>query len=452
MTYRHLEALLPTYKGLEWQDLELPRQVCPWPVQIASDLALDHLEERDQIREHSPVCEDNWQWPKNDIVVFTDLHADGDAFVSSLVASGYITKHGPEDSDFILTKRGKKCRFVINGDCFDKGPSNLRLLQLIHQLMNQKAKLKIIAGNHDIRFAIGMRSLKNRSNPLLSHLFIRMAPKGASFFKEIYDDYIIHMPLKKRVKLGETLSDNEVRQRLYPNADWENLFRKAAKGLIKDSKIEKEIDGVHKKQIRFEGRCKELGMTLPMAYAAINYWQDLFLSSKGEFSWFFKKMKLMYANGSFLFMHAGIDDVMAKRLIKKGVDGLNKKFHKELKQDPFNLYYGPMGNIFRTKYRENDHDFTREGANILTNCGYKAIVQGHCNRHQGQELVVRYGLLNFECDASLDIQTRIKEGLVGKGAATTLIKKSGVILGISVDYPFVKAYLPDAELATQRLQ
>lgn len=452
MTYSHLDALVPTYKGLEWQGLELPKQVCPWPAQLASELVLEHLDEHEQIHDHSLICEDNWQWPKKDIVVFTDLHADGDAFVSSLVASGYVMKHGPDDADFKLTKRGRKCRFVINGDCFDKGPSNLRLLQLIHKLISQKAKIKIIAGNHDIRFAIGMRSLQDRSNPLLSHLFIRMAPKGASFFKEIYDKYVTSLPMKKRIKLGEFVSDEEVRRNLYPGDSWENKFRKAAKGLIKDKKIEKEIVAVNEKIVRYEDRCEELGMSLPMAYAAINQWQKLFLKPKGKFSWFFKKMKLMYADGSFLFMHAGIDDIMAKRLKQKGVDNLNTQFHKALISDPFNLYYGPMGNMFRTKYRESDHDFTRIGAEILTASGYKAIVQGHCNRHHGQQLVVRHGLLNFECDASLDSQTRIKEGLVGRGAATTLIKKSGVVLGISVDYPFVKAYLPDNELHTQWLQ
>jgi len=151
-------------------------------------------------------------------------------------------------------------------------------------------------------------------------------------------------------------------------------------------------------------------------------------------------------------MHAGIDDVMAKRLRQKGAKRLNKKFHKTLEKDPFKLYYGPMGNIFRTKYRENDYEFSISGARILKDCGFKAIVQGHCNRHNGQQLVVRHGLLNFECDASLDSQTRIKEGLPGRGAAATIIKKSGVVLGISVDHPYIKAYVPSAERIKLKLQ
>lgn len=447
MQHHHLEALVPDYQGLEWQELNLPKQACPWQAQLASDVATQSDDS-----EHHVIHEDNWRWPKKDIVVFTDLHADGHAFVNSLVASGYIYKHGPRDDEFKITKRGKKCLFIINGDCFDKGPSNLHLLRLMHQLIKQKAKIKIIAGNHDIRFAIGVRSLKQHDNPLMSHLFLRMAPKGASFFKEIYNEYVMNMSYSEREKLGESLSEDEVRSKLYPDSYWEIQFRRAAQSLIKDAKIEKEIKNIKEKIKRFESRLQELNMTLQMVYAAIRKWQELFLTSNGEFSWFFRKMKLLYACNSFLFMHAGIDDEMAKRLKRYGAKNLNKKFHKTLQKNPFELYFGPMGNIFRTKYRENDHEFTKVGARVLKNCGYKAIVQGHCNRYHGQQLVVRHGLLNFECDASLDALTRTKEGLSGRGAAATIIKKSGMVLGVSVDYPFVKVYVPEAELENHKLQ
>lgn len=432
------KSLVPTYKGLEWQGLSLPSELRAWSIEKQSEPT-------------SPLCsgklhkQNKWKWPDNDIVVFTDLHADGHAFVSSLVASGYITKFGAQDKDFSLTKRGRKCRFIINGDCFDKGPSNLGLLRLIKQLMAQKAKVKIIAGNHDIRFAIGVRALGAHKDPLMSHLFIRMAPKGASFFKEIYETYVADLSELQRHQLGESLSDNEVRQQLYPDSAWPENFKLKAKTLIKFSKIEKEIENAKEKQQRFEDRCAELGLTLPQAYAAINMWKQLFLSKKGEFSWFYRKMKLMYEKGSFLFLHAGLDNTIAKQIKKKGVNKLNKKFHKLLNKDPFNLYYGTMGNVFRTKYREGDHIFTSKGADILKRCGFTAIVQGHINRLKGQQLVMRHGLFNFECDASLDSQTRKNEGLAGKGAATTLIKSSGVVLGISVDFPYIKSYRPGSK-------
>lgn len=439
MQAHNIQEMVPNYKGLEWQGLglDLPTQISLWQTQDASV-----HEQHETISYTRQARHHDWHWPKHDIAIFTDLHADGHAFVNSLIASGYINKTGPDDADFLLTKKGRKCLFIINGDCLDKGPSNLELLRLINQLREQKAKLKIIAGNHDIRFLVGLRALEDQKNPLYSHLFIRMAPKGVSFFKEIYENYIADLSEKQRAALGESLDETTIRQHLYPDENWPETFRKHAKGLIKDAKIDKEITDVIKKQKRFEVRCEELGLSLPMAYAAINYWKKLFLEKKGEFSWFYREMKLLHTSGSFLFVHAGIDDVMAKQLKNKGSKALNRKFYKTLKKDLFKLYYGHMGNMFRTKYRNSDHDFSRTGAQCLKDAGYYAIVQGHCNRHEGQQLVERYGLLNFECDASLDEQTRSKEGLLGRGAATTLIKPSGAVLGISVDFPFVKAYSP----------
>lgn len=439
MQDHYIQAMVPDYKGLEWQGqgLELPTQISHWQTQEALD-----LEQHEIYAYKARQASHAWRWPKRDIAVFTDLHADGHAFVNSLIASGYIKKFGPDDSDFMLTKKGRKCHFIINGDCFDKGPSNLNLLRLIHQLRQQKAKVKIIAGNHDIRFLVGLSALDNQDNPLYSHLFIRMAPKGVSFFKEIYETYIAHLSDQERLELGEGLDETAIRNHLYPDANWPEQFRIHAKGQIKDAKIQKEIEDVQKKQKRFESQCAKFELSLPMAFAAINYWKKLFLEKKGEFSWFYRKMKLLHTSGSFLFVHAGIDDVMAHKLKNKGAKALNRKFHQALKKDLFKLYYGHMGNMFRTKYRLSDHDFTKSGAKTLKTAGYYAIVQGHCNRHEGQQLVNRYGLLNFECDASLDEQTRLKEGLSGRGAATTLIRSSGAVLGISVDYPYVKAYTP----------
>ena len=53
---------------------------------------------------------------------------------------------------------------------------------------------------------------------------------------------------------------------------------------------------------------------------------------------------------------------------------------------------------------------------------------------------MREGLLNFQCDCSVDINTRGVLGLEGKGGAVTIFRKDGVALGISADYPHVKVF------------
>jgi hypothetical protein len=74
-----------------------------------------------------------------------------------------------------------------------------------------------------------------------------------------------------------------------------------------------------------------------------------------------------------------------------------------------------------------------------------AIVHGHKNILRGQRLVLRKGVLNFECDASIDENTRVLEGLSGPGAAVTVFRPDARILAVSTDYPFVKVFDP-AEL------
>ena len=436
-----IDSLKPEYRGLEWQNIELPTEVKTWiprgNLQLQADL---QTVSRFDVsgKQH---CQ--WRWPKRDICVFTDLHADADAFISSLVASGCAAKTGAMDSDLKLTKQGKNALLIINGDCFDKGPSNLRLLRMIKQVKTLGARLKIIAGNHDIRFLAGIRSLDNHDNPLLSHFFIRMAPKGITFLKEIYANYLAHLAPKKRSAYGENLSAQQVRDRLYPAADWEQLFPGQAAAVMNDYSIGKEVAKIRNKQRAFEALCLDHGLTLSMAYAAVNKWRELFLDKKGEFAWFFRDMKLLHVEASFLFAHAGVDDIIARQLRKKGTKYLNKCFHKSLKTDLFKLYYSPLGNVFRSKYREGDWQFTGKGAAELNAINIQAIVHGHVNHHRGQEMFVRHGIVNFECDASLDYATRRKEGLEGRGAAATLIKKEGCIFGVSVDYPYIKAFTPE---------
>jgi hypothetical protein len=49
-------------------------------------------------------------------------------------------------------------------------------------------------------------------------------------------------------------------------------------------------------------------------------------------------------------------------------------------------------------------------------------------------------MLNFECDASVDCNTRELEGLDGWGGAATVFEPKGRIFAISTDYPYVKVF------------
>ena len=63
--------------------------------------------------------------------------------------------------------------------------------------------------------------------------------------------------------------------------------------------------------------------------------------------------------------------------------------------------------------------------------------------HFGQRLSLRKSLINFECDTSLDRNTRKLEKVRGRGAAVTILEPDGHVLGISSDYPHIKVFDPE---------
>ena len=119
---------------------------------------------------------------------------------------------------------------------------------------------------------------------------------------------------------------------------------------------------------------------------------------------------------------------------------MNKQFSKQIKGLPFEFYYGAIASVVRTKYRAVDMPLTSKGANEAHEQGIHAIVHGHRNLHFGQRIAVRKGLLNFECDTTMDINSRLKEDVPGHGAGVTVILPEKIILGISTDYKHVKVF------------
>lgn len=430
------------YQGLEWFSCALPSEIEPWPRSRGLWIDVDAEDDQDDCArgavEHYARSK-MWIWGGRRVYFFCDIHADADAFLLSLVASGGVRKTGPADADFELTDEGHKALFIIGGDCFDKGPLNLRLLEAIHQLYLKGADIQLLAGNHDIRTYLGIYYAESK-DPLLDHLFVRMGKKTVPLLKEIYDTFIAD----RNEQLSFVQADTPIHAMLFPDASWYEAFPKAAAGWIPEEKLWKEVRRIREKSLEFEERAAAFGLTLSQVYESVKKFRELFFEPGGRYAWFFDEMKLAHQEGSYLFLHAGVDDEVAWLIHDHGVDFVNDEFRRMLEEDPFALYHGVLGNAFRTKYRPFDYPLTDSGVDALHRSSIYAIVHGHKNLCQGQRLVIREGMLNFECDASVDCNTRIIEHLYGPGAAVVVFTESGRVNAISTDYPYIKSFHPGA--------
>ncbi len=423
------------YQGLHWRPVRLPRSEEQWLMPKSGLCVGTHrdpeeptLEEVQRYAKGKP-----WVWPDERVCFISDVHADADAFLRCLVATGGVRLTGPGDHDFELTDEGRKSVFVLGGDCFDKGPSNLRLLRTLSHFRQLGPNLKILAGNHDLRLLLGI-AYAERREPTLDHLFVRLGKKTMKLFAEVYDEYVRHDPD------AEFLSDEEFKARYYPQESWYEDFPLAIRGTIPEPKIAKEVLRIRQKSGEIEAMATQLGMRLGMLHAVLKKCEELFLSPGGEFHWFFEEMTLAYRRGSFLFVHAGVDEVAAACLAESGVAGLNHWFAELKEHDLFALYHGSVGNVFRTKYRDIDFAMGDSGRAALARAGIYAIVHGHRNLLRGARISLRAGILNFECDASVDTNTRALEGLEGPGAAALVFEPEGKACAMSSDYPFIRVF------------
>ena len=131
-------------------------------------------------------------------------------------------------------------------------------------------------------------------------------------------------------------------------------------------------------------------------------------------------MRLAARRGSFLFVHAGLDDRTATMLRDHGTSHVNQLFQSQLFGSPFEFYFGPVANAVRTKYRQVDMPLSAMGQHQAERAGIHAIVHGHRNLHRGQRLTMRQGILHFECDITMDRASRAKEGLTASAPAPPL--------------------------------
>lgn len=388
---------------------------------------------REEIRDYA--AGKPWVWPRRTVHFLCDLHADADAFLRSLSACGAIERLGPADDEFEITAAGRQATLVVGGDCLDKGPSNLRLLRVLRALLDKGADLDILAGNHDVRALVGLSSVGRKDDPRYAHLFVRMGRKTVPLLREIHDEYLAGGDEGHEVR-----GESEIRAFLFPDESWYREFPAAVAGSVRAAKLAKEIRRIREKTMEFEQRAAELGLTMAQAYAAVRKSVDLFLTPDGEFSWFYRRMRIARREGSFLFVHAGLDDATAAILRWEDVAGLNRRFRRLLEEDLFGLYHGPIGNAFRTKYRDEDLPMSEHGVASAHAAGVYAVVHGHRAITRGQRLVLRGGLLNFECDVSVDTNTRELFGLEGPGYGVVTFLPDGRIVARSADYPHVKVF------------
>ncbi|WP_342892805.1 metallophosphoesterase family protein [Roseibium sp. AS2] len=439
MTHMPLSPLLPPIAHDDAIDLGLPQSCVPWPLdkpvqrQTAAAQVPDLVGSLARANDLGP-----WDWPDKPVVFISDLHADAESLLRSLVAASAIRRTGDGLTEFELTVFGRASQIIIGGDCLDKGPSNLDLLDSLAWLMKSGADVVLLAGNHDLRLYLGLEALTVKRGALNAHMFVRMGKKVMPLLREVFDRHV-----DPDAPLDSIPDEATCRKLMIPGKKWTRAFPKAAAGSMNDAAIAKEMARLKKKTDRFAVHAAETGLTMRQLYAAALKCRDLFVEPDGRYGWFFRTMKAVHQSGSLLFVHAGIDDQMAAQISRKGVAHVNRRFRKESREDPFEFYCGTVANLMRTKYRDVDHPLTETGVDDLHLAGIKLLVQGHVNQHDGQQLKSKHGLLHLEADVTLDRHSRSTEGLEGIGTGATIIHPHGTILGISRDYPHAKLFNPE---------
>lgn len=431
---------VPDYRGHKWIPFVLPGKSTPWPCVAGRSSRKQRLLARGIARAvtraagHRP-----WRWPREPVFFIADPHADAAAFSASLAGSGGIRRTGSRPSDFELTETGRKATFVIGGDCLDKGPGNLQLLHTIRALRETGARVKLLAGNHDMRLWMGMRVLGATPDPRTEHFLVRMGPKVVPLLKEVRQHYL------SKGSPGQVVPRNRAcRHALFPRKSWFEEFPRVAGWVMPEPTVQRELLRMRRKVDSFEAACHGAGLTWRDVYATLQRCRELFVADDGEFSWFYRDMQLAHRAGSFLFVHAGLNDRVATMIEEQGIGHLNRLYRQQMRHDPFEFYYGPLANMMRTKYRPVDMPLSRRGVDAVHRHGLYAVIHGHRNHTAGQRIVLRKGMIHIESDTTLDRNSRRKEGLDGYGAGVTIVSPSGQISGVSIDYPQVKVFDPES--------
>ncbi|MDX1669782.1 MAG: hypothetical protein R3194_10210, partial [Limnobacter sp.] len=282
----------------------------------------------------------------------------------------------------------------------------------------------MIAGNHDLRLWMGLNAVLNSTVSDL-HFFVRMMPKVLPLFIEA-----LGMPEAGLFPVSNLPNEASCRDLLMPPRAWAEAFKTLNAGRLSGKAIQKELDRTAKKVEQLPQKLRECGLSFRQLYRATQVCRFLFLNPQGRYAWFFREMKLIHREGSFVFVHAGLCNEVASLLSTEGCEAINTKFDQLVHSDDLSaVYFGPLFNTVRTKYRDTDYDLTQHNVEQLFACGIHAVVHGHRSRQQGQRLTLRKGIIHFEADITLDINSRRNENLQGQGAGALVIDPSGEVRG-----------------------
>ncbi|HBP19309.1 MAG TPA: hypothetical protein DEA08_16155 [Planctomycetes bacterium] len=347
-----------------------------------------------------------WAWPSVPLLFLSDLHADAEAFARSLALAEL--------------ERVPAAKVVVGGDLLDKGPDELALLRALGELRRER-ELILLLGNHDLRFELALRHMGAR-DPRRSHFVVRLGLKGLRFLRRLYRQAGAPPPAR-----GEA----EARARLDLPAGWAEGFRAEIGAALPPAGLEREITRAHAKAAALADALQgdfawaELDAALELARAR-------FLDPAGEFAWVLAAGRLCWRAGDFLFVHAGVCDAFAQRLASEGPAGLERERRQQAERDPAALYYGPLGNALRTKYRaELDPPLTAAGAAALSRMGVRALVTGHRPDPAGPRLARYGGVLHLEGDCCLDAASRAARGLPADGAGALWLWPRGEAEGLT---------------------
>jgi len=422
---RAMAAPLVNYQGWEWVGGNLPCGAAQWAEEDGVEAPLrEFLGGRPFVG------------PLRDHHVVQDIHGDAGALLRSLVASGAVAKIGPDDADLEITPEGRDAVFVIGGDMFGTGPSNLRVLGVLDTLIKIGGDVQILAGNQELRLLAGLRHLGD-GRALNAHLFVRLGKMGVRLVQEVLASEAWRTAAAEGKTPHDEGGDVAALERLLPPPSWYAEFPEAAAYVVPRRQIGKETLRIREKVAEFRCGLRDADISPSQALAAARFFRRQLLS--GPYRWFTQRLKLALRAGSYLFVHAGVGDGAAAILRCDGVDGLNRRFARALRRgDEVRMYHGPLGNCARTRYRLRDEQFTEQGIADLHAAGVYAVVHGHGEAGAGIQVDVRRNLVDIGCDLILNANARASEGVDGPGAGVLSIRGDGQVWGASVDFPAVK--------------
>ena len=102
------------------------------------------------------------------------------------------------------------------------------------------------------------------------------------------------------------------------------------------------------------------------------------------------------------------------------------------------MYHGTLGNCVRTRYRISDELLSDAGVQALEEAGLALLVHGHSDgsgsgSEGGQQLSRLGGLIDLDCDVTINAHRRAMGGMEDVGAAAVLLQSSGLVCALSLD-------------------